>query len=414
VANNCRSNGDVNNNASASVCINTICPQIIAVPQNYDGRLNIFARGSDNLIHWRYRPDAAGTEWKTIPNVEFISQPSAIAWGFGQVQVTAISSDKSTGQTAAKGNVFTNWIQPAARGDFSGWQNLGETAAGAVPLCVVPKDTYKADYPAGTTLSSPNRVDAWTVESHNKGMMHNYWEPDKNVWMSDGVSNAWDITGGENQVVGSIPAVTCRDDEIQHDVVVYTTSKEAKFRAYSQKNGNWSDWEDVFQGAKFAGDPVTVAVGSDRFDFFGIDATTKVLQHATWTSKDKFSALEGVGDVKLSSVPSIMVTGTDRLDVVALGPDVNVVHQTLIGSAWNNDWEIVGDSLVSNSAPVVSSFKCDDTGSDCTAVLVLGLDNELKFGYFPSRTDRSYRSWEGLVKWQSLGGNLTAEYMEVS
>lgn len=224
-----------------SVCRNTICPQTIAVPQNYNGRLTIFARGTDSQIYWRYAPDSGQGDWQPIPGVEFLSQPTSTAWNSGQVQVAAISSDKSTGLRAAKGNVFTTWIRPETSGaTFQPWFNLGETAAGAVPMCVVPKATWISGYSAAqkAKVTVSDRLDAWTVLTGSENVAHDYWEPDTNAWMSPEQTTAWDTSDDVAMTVGSVPAVTCRDSAIQHDMLVYTPQGAARWRSYSNETGN--------------------------------------------------------------------------------------------------------------------------------------------------------------------------------
>jgi hypothetical protein len=365
------------------------------------------------LIYWRYAPDNGKGVWQPIPGVDFLSQPSAIAWNNGQVQVTAISSDTSTGQRAAKGNVFTTWVQPKTSGATAQpWFNLGETAAGAAPMCVVAKDTwisgYSADQRANITVA--DRLDVWTVSTGSKNVVHDFWEPDRNAWRNPEQTTVWDDLGGLDQIVGSTPAVTCRNNAIQHDMLVYTPQGVARWHSYSNETGNWSDWSEI-PGARFAGDPVTVAIGDDRWDFFGIDATSKVLQHASWTTQGGLSKLEAVGDLPLESVPSVTVTGAERrIDVVALAHDDRVMHQVLVGTAWNPEWEVLSN-FVADSAPVVTNFKCDDTGSDCTAVMVLAENGTMSYAHWTSTTSRT---WGGTLQWTDLGGNLTTDYMQVS
>lgn len=412
IAHNTRGAGNSNSNQT-SVCRNTICPQTIAVPQNYNGRLTIFARGADNLIHWRYAPDNGQGGWQPIPGVEFLSQPSSIAWNSGQVQVSAISSDTSTGESAAKGNVFTTWIRPEISGaNFQQWFNLGETAAGGVPMCVVPKDAWISGYSAAqrANVTVSNRLDAWTVSAASKNVAHDFWKPDINAWMSPDQTTAWDTTGDPDAIVGSVPAVTCRNSPILHDMLVYTPQGVAKWHSYSNETGNWTNWSEI-PDTWFAGDPVTVAVGDDRWDFFGIDARSKVLQHASWTAADGLSKLEALGELQLESVPSVIVSGPkQRIDVVALGPDDRVMHQALVGTAWNAAWEPVSD-FAGNSAPVVTNFKCGTTASDCTAVMVLAQNGSMSYAYWASTTSRT---WNATMHWEDLGGNLTTDYMQVS
>ncbi|KAB5563124.1 hypothetical protein GE09DRAFT_1219700 [Coniochaeta sp. 2T2.1] len=416
-----------------SVCRNTICPQVIAVPQNYAaGRLAIFARGTDNLIHYRYSPPNAqpkttarsggggttgATGWQSIPGVEFLSQPTAMAWnGSGQVQVAAIASgERSTGQRAARGNVFTTSIRPELRdATFEPWFNLGETAAGAAPMCVVPRATWYAAYGAEQkgNVTVADRLDVWTVHTGSRSVVHDFWAPDRDAWMSPETSTGWDERGGRDGIVGSVPAVTCRDGEVQHDLLVYTPQGTARWRTYSNRTGNWSDWEEI-KGTRFMGDPVTVAVGSDRWDFFGIEAGSKVLQHARWTAKGGMSGLEPVGNLTLASVPSVVVAAMGReqkIDVVALGSDDRVMHQCLVGATWNQDWEAVLN--FGNSAPALTYFRAED-GNNSTAILVLDEFGGMSYAHW---TTTASRTWNDNVymNWTSLGGNWTTDYMQVS
>lgn len=156
---------------------------------------------------------------------------------------------------------------------------------------------------------------------------------------------------------------------------------------------------------------MTVAVGDDRWDFFGIDASSKVLHHASWTAADGLSKLEAVGDLPLESVPSVIVTGPrHRINVVALGSDDRVMHQALVGTAWNVGWEAVGD-FAGYSAPVVADFRCAIPASDCTAIMVLTQNGTMGYAYWTSTTSRT---WNATIQWEDLGGNLTTDYMQVS
>lgn len=240
-------------------------------------------------------------------------------------------------------------------------------------------------------------------------MNHDFWEPDKGRWLSPEDSILWDETPGGNQVAGSVPAVLCRDSKVQHDMVLYSPSGVAKYRSYSNDTGAWGTWTDI-PGAgatRFAGDPVTVAVGDDRWDFFGIDAVNNQLQHSKWTTSGGFSKMETVGNQRFQSVPSVVVTDNDRIDVVALGQDDSIKHQALVGTVWNDDWETVGE--FGNSAPLVTSFKCNQ--STCMGILVVGDGGRLQFSYWATTPSTKWKAVAS--RWLDLGRNLTTEYMAV-
>ena len=195
-------------------------------------------------------------------------------------------------------------------------------------------------------------------------------------------------------------------------MLVYTPQGTARWRTYSNRTGNWSDWEDI-KGTRFVGDPVTVAVGNDRWDFFGIEAESKVLQHASWTATNRgMSRLEPVGSLALESVPSVLVAAMgseERIDVVALGSDDRIMHQCLVGTSWNQDWEQVG--AFGNSAPVVTNFRRED-GTDSTALLVLDVEGRMSYANW---TTTASKTWDyKSIEWINIWGNLTTDYMQVS
>lgn len=264
-------------------------------------------------------------------------------------------------------------------------------------------------------VTYPNRIDAWVVNANSRYVVHDFWEPENDVWRSPENSISWDSEPSGNQIVGSAPAVVCRDDAHMHDIVAYTTAGVPLHRSYSNVTGSWSNWTVISDAVKFIGDPVVLQFDNDptRFDFFGLD-TEHHLWRMIWIANQTGYTRIGrlIGPV-VNSMPPVMVTGT-RVDLVVTGADDKVYHLALVDSDLGSeaDWEIVGD--YANSAPVVAGFMCEN-GQSCTGIMTLGETenggSSLMFTHWESTLDTRWQSH--VTEWKNVGGNLTAQYMVV-
>jgi hypothetical protein len=367
------------------------CPQILAaaVEETNDATtaLHFFARGADRAI-WHTSAalsssgDGGNRSYAALApffNGPFASPPTALAWGAGtadsprQVGVFAVS-DPDRGVRLK-----------TLRGGNGLGLDVGGPAAGPVAVCLV----------------NGARPDLWAVAL--TGVAHNYGGDNAtDVFWSQGRNVPWQGSAEFDTLVrGGRPGVVCRRDAFLHDVVVYGEADGAVLHsAWSEPTG-WT--RPVNRGGKFQGEPLVVAVGNNRFDFFGIDED-KAMRHFMWTAAGGFTPLENLGG-SFASVPSAAVTGRDRIDVVALGTSDTLQHRTLTGTKWADGWEDL--NVFADSAPLLVNVTIKPAGVEEVAVFVVGKGGEVNHTTWTVSSDLS---WKNLV-WSSLGGNMTTQFL---
>jgi hypothetical protein len=154
------------------------------------------------------------------------------------------------------------------------------------------------------------------------------------------------------------------------------------------KFGNVTPWTSL--GGSVAGAPVTIAMGSSRFDAFVRGSADNALWHRFFTGS-AWSGWESLGGV-LTADPAAVLVGTGRVDLFGRGTDNALWHRFWNGAAWTG-WESLG--AVMTSAPTVVSW-----GPNRIDVFVRGTDNAL---WHRATSDGSY--WG---RWESLGGVLAS------
>jgi hypothetical protein len=147
----------------------------------------------------------------------------------------------------------------------------------------------------------------------------------------------------------------------------------------------WGGWESL--GGVITSPPTAVSWGSDRLDLFA-NGTDSALWHRWWDGR-AWGGWESLGG-KLTSPPSAVCWGANRIDVFALGTDRALWHRWWDGRAWGG-WESLGGRLT--SPPVAVSW-----GPNRIDVFANGTDNALWHRWWDGR------AWGG---WESLGGILT-------
>ncbi len=149
---------------------------------------------------------------------------------------------------------------------------------------------------------------------------------------------------------------------------------------------SWGGFESL--GGILTSPPSAVAWGPNRLDVF-VRGTNNAMYHRWWDGSawGGFESLAG----NITSPPTAVSWGPNRLDVFALGDDNALWHRWWDGSAWGG-WESLGGNLTSPPAAVA-------WGENRLDVFALGDDNALW-----------HRWWDGSAwgGWESLGGNLTS------
>jgi hypothetical protein len=326
----------------------------------------VFGLGADKSLVYR---SGTGSDWPgnwETTGGQFSGQPAALSWrSGGQINIFAVSEPSKNVMTKAYAN--KTWTP---------FENLGESIKGSIAVC---------DVEAGA------RADIWAVESTSQRVVHNYWVSTANNFLDPGVVSNWDFNLADKES-SSAPAMSCRDTNTSHDVVIYGRDRTAQARMYQNQAGAWTNWTTI--GGNFVGDPLLIEVGLNQFDFFGIGADT-AMYHFRYTTTGGFTALEKVGGT-FQSMATAVVTGTDRIDLMALGTDDKLKHRTLRGNAWASDWEDLG--IFGNSAPLLAKMN-----SGLVSMFVLGQGGVLMQSSWAVSDDLSWKN----LKWNNLGGNIT-------
>ncbi|HSX45843.1 MAG TPA: cohesin domain-containing protein [Candidatus Saccharimonadia bacterium] len=259
------------------------------------GRIDVFVRGSDNMLWHRYFA-GSWSNWESLGGV-LASNPTVTSWGPGRLDVFAKGND---------GQMWHMWYENG----WSRWEALGGALASA---------------PAATTWS-PGRLDVFV-----RGTDNQLWHR----WYTNGWSPGWENLGGG---LSSNPAVASWSVG-RLDVFVRGTDNQLWHRWFS--NGGWSPGYEGLGGTLATG-PAAVSWAQNRIDVFS-EATDSSLQQSSYNgSWTGWSSLGGT----LTSTPSVSTQGSGKLDVFAGATDSSLQQSSYNGS-WSG-WTSLGGVLSSN------------------------------------------------------------------
>ena len=393
-----------------SACKGTVCPQILSAAvlglnTTNDRKLIVFARG-DGAIYFNWANIAnlsssggwpADSRWSALLGGPFISQPTAISWHSGSRVSVAAMTDNS-GQVQ-----MTKFIvDEKGPGGFTvdGWKDLGGPVGSPLATCAI--NGTRADYYAVGGSEFLHNL------SHRNGTVDMWKHPDQL-----GIS-AWDVGAdlGLNQTAK--PAVACRPSYFVHDLVFYDDKAAVRHGmwAWHLPGNHWTEFMDL--GGKFQGEPLLIAVGAERVDFFGIGQDA-AMYHFTWEA-GKHSALENLGGSFHSAASAVATVGPSssgegnsttnvRIDVVALGTDDHIYHRVLRGTEWVLDWEDLG--VIGNSAPMLVHYGGGSSGqAERVGVFVVGYDGQIQQATWTVSTEPSWKD----LQWANMGGAMTSDF----
>ncbi|KAH7318394.1 hypothetical protein B0I35DRAFT_241682 [Stachybotrys elegans] len=355
--------------ASDSACYGTICPSVLAAAQPDENRSTVLLFGlGDNGEYWVRETDGerwAG-DWESMGG-DFRSQPAAISVISGRVEVFGVDGDLRMRTKSYRGGFWD-----------TGWTNLEGRCYSPPVLCR-----------RGDAL-----LHVWTLSGSQelayKSFLNGSWEPEPEA--------SW-RRSQDSPYFGSSPAVAC--DEGRMDILAYGESQSPYELITNTLNYTESLSVPVgyeMHGGDFRGDPVAVAVGSDETHFFGLDGDGD-MYHGWWVNETPME-LDGPRRIgsEFESVPSVLVTGGERLDVVAVGTDGRLKHNAMIDGAWG-DWESLGGFFY--SAPLV--LRLDD---DIVAVFGIGPEGEIIHGTWEIDDGSSWRNG----RWFTDGGSFSRRW----
>jgi hypothetical protein len=241
-----------------------------AVVESAAGRTDIFLRSSGgDLIH-QYR--LPGGSWTRGINLggDLTSQPAAVSWGPGRIDVFARFTDNAL------------WHRASTNDSWTAWARLGGILTSAPAVAAW----------------APGRLDVF-VRNVDDGLSHKAYQ--SSSW------TAWERLGGEG-LLSSSPAVTSWASG-RLDVFVRDTRNGLSHVAFNSGTG-WTPWEAVGGAMTSTSQPAAASPASGRLDVV-VRGTDSAMHLLRWTgSWTPWTSLGGT----LSSGPG----ATDREDDVRI------------------------------------------------------------------------------------------------
>ncbi|KAI9154823.1 hypothetical protein HJFPF1_07382 [Paramyrothecium foliicola] len=352
---------------SDSTCHNRICPQALSLVQDSPESSSVFLFGLGQNEEYIYR-EADGEEWIGEWNSlgdSVIGQPWAVNTGPGRIDVFGLQEGdgQRRGQTRALRE--GSWDPK--------WTSFGGDLFAAPSACAPGNGRM--------LLFSINNSQRLALREYSNGK-----------W---GTSN-WIIA--QSAYLASSPRIACADGI--GDLVAYGGNAAPHHLMVKRWDGSrYTSWIPL--GGDFRGDPVAARVGSDKTVFFGLGPAGNML-FADWTTVD-----EEMGNITYTniggdfmSVPSVLVTGDDRVDVVAVGTDGKLKHNALLGDEWLDDWEDLGGFF--NSAPSMIQI----SGGKKISVFGIGPNADIIHGQWELGDAHAW----GEGSWFTNGGNFSSNW----
>jgi len=315
----------------------------LAVGQNQDGRLEIFAGGPDGLWHiWQTVPNGDWSDWSRLGNPSVGAPYHSLAVGQnhdGRLEVFTLSSKSGSGDT----NLLNIW-QTAPNGGWSDWNNLGRPDE---PGGFFDHRNTRRRLAVGQ--NQDGRLEVFTVhwgDINKNPAVANFWH----IWQT-APNNGW--SGWDN--LGHHPESTSAGGgggPFHHAVgknhdgrleLFVTGSTDGLFHIWqTAPNNGWSKWRNA---GETTWDTVAIAQNQDgRLEVFIV---ASMLMHSWQTAPNNgwsdWKSLNSPPDEINTIIANIAVGQNQdgRLELFA------VVNETQLqgGNFWhiwqtapNNDW----------------------------------------------------------------------------
>jgi len=287
-----------------------------SVGRNADGRLEVFARGTDNALHHIWQTSAGGgwSGWNSLGGA--LTSNTAVAINHdGRLEVFVRGTDDA---------LHHNW-QTSAGGGWSGWNSLGGALIGN-PVVAINHD---------------GRLEVFVRGTDNA--LHHNWQTS-----AGGGWSGWNSLGGK---ITSDPSVG-RNADGRLEVFARGTDNALHHNWQTSAGGGWSGWNSL--GGALTSN-TAVAINHDgRLEVF-VRGTDNALHHNWQTSAGGgWAGWNSLGG-KITSDPSVGRNADGRLEVFARGTD-NALHhiwQTSAGGGWSG-WNSLGGGLTSNTAVAIN------------------------------------------------------------
>ena len=283
-----------------------------AVEPNADGRLEVFARGSDNGLYHKWQVSAGGdwSGWARLGGI-MTSNPVVAANADGRLEAFARGADNG---------LYHIW-QASPGGSWSGWAALGG---------VIVSDPAVAE-------NADGRLEVFARGTDN-GLYHISQISPGASW-SSGASLGGALTSD---------AAVARNADGRLEVFARGTDNSLQHIWQVTPGGGWSGWAGL--GGAITSNPAVAANGDGRLEVFvrGSDHG----QYHIWqvAAGGAWSAWQGLGGVLTSDV-AVAANSDGRLETFVRGTDNGLYHMWQIspGGGWSG-WAALRGVLTTKPA----------------------------------------------------------------
>ncbi|HYI46880.1 MAG TPA: matrixin family metalloprotease [Allosphingosinicella sp.] len=317
----------------------------IAVGRNADGRLEVFARGTDNALWhiWQTAPNNGWSAWASLGGV-ITSNPTVISNADGRLQVFARGTDNAVWhrRQAAAGGGWANWA--SLGGGMIGNIAAARNADGRLQLFIrgldsalwhIRQTTAGGAWSAWASLGGGMTADPVAISNSN-GRLHVFVRgTDNAVWhrrqtAAGGTSwTSWASLGGA--IIGNFSAGRNADGRLE--LFVRGTDHALWHIWQTAAGGAWSGWASL--GGGMTADPTVVNNQDGRLEAF-IRGNDNAVWHIWQTAAGGgWAAWASLGGGIIGRVaPAQNADG--RLEIFVQGNDNAVWHRWQ--TAPNNGW----------------------------------------------------------------------------
>jgi hypothetical protein len=300
--------------------------------QNHDGRLEVFAFGSNHALwhNWQVTANAGWHGWESLggpftQEPRFIQPPAVEMNADGRLEVFG---------AGPYGTIWHNWqVKPGA--GWSGWYSLPQPPDGPQnPLLSVGRN-------------ADGRLELFTSGARNE-LVHMWQVVPNGGW------SGWSSLGG---YLSDWPTVGRNQDG---RLEVYARGNDlAVHHIYQLKAGGaWSGWDLLGSNVRSL---VTAATNTDgRLELFAVSAAQDLVHDWQSAPNSSWSGWASLGGQFRSVRPAAGLNskpGDGRLEVFAVDLNGSLVHrwQVSAGRGWNNEWVTLGAGPFTTSPHVASN-----------------------------------------------------------
>jgi hypothetical protein len=288
------------------------------------GRIDLFARGSDNVLWQRWWDlGQPWTCWQSLRG-DLASAPAATSHDNQIIHLNALGPD---GHIKDRSYVNNQML----RGGWSFWNDLGTETFTSAPA--------SASWGTG-------HLEVFALDQ-NHHVQHNWYRFNLTSW------SGWFSFPNDTKQFQGAPASAAYAKDKLHVFARGTDNK--MYQRYLTAPGVWSGW--VSMGDKlFTSSPGAVSWGPKHLEVFALGEDSKV-----WHTWYNFAAgawsgwfvLDG--DQTFKEAPAAVAWAPGRLNLFALGTDNKMWqrHLTDVPGVWT-DWESMGDQEFSSGPAAVS------------------------------------------------------------